>query len=75
MAEVTHDMTIARTHINYGRHTYAVKLHSGDWPSDDDLITICDNYKGQWPVSTSVRHFGGNVSRSGNSATVNVYTD
>ncbi len=38
-------------------HEYDVVLCSGEWPSDEDLITICD---GHFP---EVSHFGGKVMK------------
>lgn len=48
---------------NVGHKVFQVRLLDGFWPSDDDLITICDNGTGL-NVKTHRFHFGGNVSRT-----------
>lgn len=52
--------------------SFSVELVGGEWPSDNDLITLCD---GDTPPYS--RHFGGAVRKSpdGKSASVNVYVD
>ncbi len=41
----------------YGKTVYRLELVNGVWPSDDDLITLCDN-----KFEHLVRcHFGGQV--------------
>ena len=52
-------------------HTYIVELLSGIFPSDNDLITICDEGKFDG-VSC---HFGGNVTGSDTIKKVEVYVD
>lgn len=54
----------------YAHDDYTVILDEGEWPSDDDLLTICDG-----DIPPHARHFGGTVSKSGNKASVTVYTD
>lgn len=50
---------------------YDVTLISGQWPSDGELITACDNRA----FGQSSRHFGGTVYRNNNRAFVTVYID
>ena len=65
-------LSIKMTYHGYSEHRFRVELMGGEWPSDDDLITICD---GDTPPHS--RHFGGRVSKStdGRSADVTVYVD
>jgi len=62
--------TISRTYHGYSMSEYDVRLLEGDWPADNDMITICD---GDEPPHS--RHFGGTVTKSGDLAHVTVYTD
>ena len=71
------DLEDARLEIKAGphgaaNHYYSVDLMGGVWPSDNDLITICDGDDPQCP-----RHFGGSVKKTPNceSASVVVYVD
>jgi len=61
---------IERIYHGYSECRYIVKLVSGNWPSDSDLITLCD---GDTPPDS--HHFGGWVRRSEDeeSAEVAVY--
>jgi hypothetical protein len=53
-------------------HYFDVTLISGDWPTDSDLITHCDNRNG----SLVVQHFGGVVKTTdSNCRQVAVYVD
>lgn len=63
-------LLINRTYHGYSMSSYAVELLEGAWPADNDMITICD---GDEPPRS--RHFGGTVTKSGNHASVTVYTD
>ena len=50
---------------------YDVTLIEGSWPSDKDLITLCDNDHPSNP-----RHFGGRVTQTGaKTKRVTVYVD
>lgn len=49
-------LTIGKYHKGYSQVEYLVRLGGGDWPSDDNLITICDG-----TVPPKRRHFGGSV--------------
>jgi len=53
---------------SYGCTIYKVRLLSGEWPSDDDLVNWCDHYSHNW---------GGKVEKYvGNElALVKVYID
>lgn len=70
----TFELEINRDYSKRGRANqyYTVKLISGEWPSDNDLITYCDNGRN----SLVAMHFGGvvkvldEISRS-----VTVYVD
>jgi len=62
--------TISRTYHGYSMSRYNVKLLEGEWPADNDMITICD---GDEPPHA--RHFGGSVTKNGDLAYVTVYTD
>ena len=61
---------IRRTRHGTASSDFVVELVEGNWPSDHDMITICD---GDEPPHS--RHFGGMVRKSGNQAAVTVYTD
>jgi hypothetical protein len=61
---------IKRTRHGTASSDYVVELVGGEWPSDHDMITICD---GDEPPNS--RHFGGRVRKNGNQAVVTVYTD
>lgn len=56
-------------------HVYLVKLLEGEWPSDEDLISICDSKSKGYFRST----FGGRVEKyempQGRYAKVDVYVD
>lgn len=54
----------------YSIHYYDVELLEGDWPSDEDLITLCDGGDPAHPF-----HFGGHVRKFGKTASVDVYVD
>lgn len=48
-------------------HKYVLKMTEGQWPSDRDLINMCDGYS---------YNFGGRVQKtSETSASVHVYVD
>lgn len=52
---------------------FVVKKLSGDWPPDEDLITICDNRDS---TDMTVCHFGGSVRKvSDDERWVTVYID
>ena len=58
----------------YAHTKYRVTLLEGSWPSDRDLLTLCDNHDG----TMSERHYGGVVSpidNKPNERYVKVYTD
>lgn len=65
-------LAIKMTHHGHATHTFHVDLVEGEWPSDGDLITLCD---GCTPPNAC--HFGGRVHKGldGKSATVDVYVD
>lgn len=65
-------LAIKSNYHGYATHSFHVDLVEGDWPSDGDLITLCD---GDTPPRS--RHFGGRVQKSadGKSAEVDVYVD
>jgi len=49
-------------------HVYRVKLLQGSWPSDDDLVSLCNR-----DHPTNPRHWGGRVRRlDGGEAVVSV---
>lgn len=55
----------------YATHTYIARLVKGDWPSDEDLISICDSgQRGRYNLT-----FGGRVTKHGVDAIVDVYVD
>ena len=58
------------TRNGVGSKDYTVTREAGEWPSDADLITLCD---GSAPARP--HHFGGNVSRTGDRASVTVNVD
>lgn len=64
-------LTIKSVRKGMSTDVFSVELDEGNWPSDEDLITLCDN--GVPPLAT---HFGGVVARNTRSiATVQVYVD
>ena len=65
-------LAIKMTYHGYSEHRFHVELVEGGWPSDNDLIILCD---GDTPPTS--RHFGGNVCKSedGKLAAVTVYVD
>jgi hypothetical protein len=65
-------LSIRRTYHGCAEHRYHVELAGGEWPSDGDLITLCD---GDTPPHS--RHFGGTVRKNadGKSAEVSVFVD
>lgn len=65
-------LAIRMTYHGTSTHSFHVDLAGGEWPSDHDLITLCD---GDTPPKS--RHFGGTVHKSadGKSAEVSVYVD
>lgn len=65
-------LAIGMTYHGYSEHRFHVELVEGEWPDDNDLITLCD---GDTPPHS--RHFGGHVRKSqdGMSAEVSVYVD
>jgi len=65
-------MRIRMTYHGRATHSFHVDLVEGEWPSDNDLVTLCD---GDTPPNS--RHFGGTVRKSadGKSAQVDVYVD
>ena len=65
-------MKIDMTYHGYSEHRFHVELVEGEWPTDNDLITLCD---GDTPPAS--RHFGGHVRKGpdGKSAEVSVYVD
>ncbi len=65
-------LVIKMTYHGSATHSFHVDLCEGKWPSDGDLITLCD---GDTPPHS--RHFGGRVAKSadGRSAEVDVYVD
>jgi hypothetical protein len=58
--------------IYHGRatHTYRVNLVKGEWPTESELISLCDGNDG-----TFHNDFGGKVEFQGVTATVDVYVD
>lgn len=65
-------LSIKMTYHGSATHGFHVDLVEGEWPSDGDLVTLCD---GDTPPN--FRHFGGMVRKSpdGKSAHVDVYVD
>jgi hypothetical protein len=65
-------LTVRMTWRGSSTHIFHVDLVGGEWPSDGDLVTLCD---GDTPPNA--RHFGGEVLKSadGKSAEVSVYVD
>jgi hypothetical protein len=64
---------IKNINSRYGRTEYSIELIEGNWPSDDDLITLCDNHHNG---TMTVHHFGGSVRKtSGKTANVTVFID
>ena len=65
-------LRISMVYHGAARKSFSVELVEGKWPSDGDLITLCD---GDTPPHA--RHFGGVVRKSldGKSASVDVYVD
>ncbi len=53
-------LEIERDFKNQSRATifFKVKLLNGTWPSNDSLISYCDNLE----INESVSHFGGRVN-------------
>jgi len=47
-------------------HTYEVEIISGPFPSDSELITLCNG---------QISYFGGRVEKNNNKAIVYVYVD
>lgn len=78
-ASVNCRLSIASTRYGSAQKVVGVYLTQGEWPSDDDLITICDNAgvilpNGQYDMRRG--HFGGHVLKHPNRyATVTIYTD
>lgn len=65
-------LTIHDKGRSQGRSTHLVRLDAGEWPTDEELLSICD---GTVPPVTN--HFGGRISKIANSNEryVTVYTD
>ena len=59
---------------HYARDSYVVKLLEGEWDTDADLITLCDN---NFVEGKQVLHFGGHVDSTDdpNIKVVSVYID
>ncbi len=67
------EMVIEKQTSGYAHCMYTVRRIRGEWPSRDDLITLCD---GDHPDNP--RHFGGSVpvvSETENTRRVKVYED
>lgn len=66
-------LEIAPLSSGYSTRSFVVTLVHGEWPSDTDLVTICDNRSFD---CSHVRHFGGHVSGiSKSEKLVSVYVD
>lgn len=67
-------MKINSRQSGYAHHLYNVTLENAAEHNltDTQLITACDNGGFE---DTTVRHFGGEVIRSGNRAIVKIYID
>lgn len=65
-------LRISMVYHGSATHSFSVELVAGEWPSDGDLITLCD---GDTPPHS--RHFGGIVRKAagGKTASVDVYVD
>lgn len=65
------ELAIERIYHGYSIHRYEVTLVAGVWPTDDELLSLCD---GNTPPARF--DFGGNVEKFANSkARVEVYVD
>ena len=60
-------LAISMTYHGCSEHRFHVDLVEGEWPSDGDLITLCDG--GTPPYS---HHFGGSVVKSSDGQSVEV---
>lgn len=63
-------LTIKTTMNGLSTSYFDVTLDEGEWPSDEDLVTLCDG-----DIPPKSRHFGGTVNKGTEKATVSVYTD
>ena len=65
-------LRIDMTCRGYSEHRFHVELVEGEWPPDNDLVTLCDG-----DAPPDARHFGGSVAKAadGRSAEVVVYKD
>jgi hypothetical protein len=62
------ELQIKMTQRGTATHSYEVRLLSGTWPSDSELISLCDGNNG-----TERCDFGGSVKKQiGDVANVNV---
>lgn len=73
------EISIKRTGGQGCEVEYVATLVKGEWPSNDHLVTICDNYSSSWDSSMETkvcRHFGGKVAAmSDTEKKVHVYID
>lgn len=74
----TNEYNVKRTMNRVGSDTYVMTLVQGEWLSEkEDLISLCHD-GGNYMVDTNgglrQRHLGGNVSISGKTAVVDVYS-
>lgn len=63
-------LTIKKTRSWLSTSKYEVTLDEGEWPSDADLMTLCDG-----DVPPLVRYFGGSVTIDDDVAEVTVSTN
>jgi hypothetical protein len=65
------ELQIKMTKRGTATHSYEVRLLSGTWPSDSELISLCDGNNG-----TERCDFGGSVKKLNDAiVNVNVYVD
>ena len=65
------EITIGLYRRGHSQCEYTVRLDLGQWPSDKDLITVCDG-----TIPPEERHFGGRVEHLPNDLKhVVVYTN